>query len=365
MYRDSEMAIWFSSGVGADALHRAGAARQLAGAAGDRDPGAAGVAVGQPQQRRAARALRAALRPLARDARACSRPRATAAACSSSSGDRDEAMHARDVFVLANDEHDESLTSARSAHVENIGTDRFLVLDSGQRKRARTRQSGERTLASFARYQRAGRRAAGAKRVDALAARRMPTVDLVRDPTPRNQGELIWRLGLLFGAVNLVLLAIGLAATQPAPGDQLEPAVRAAGLRRLLQPDQPVAGLGGGRQAGARPRAAAGARRRVRAGAVADVVARPRHRVAAVAAARCAARRAAQHENGAPPAVPRHRRGRWSSWRSAFLSLFFFIDFVDELENIGRNGYTVVHAAHRRGAASSPGTSTSCRRSAC
>ena len=29
----------------------------------------------------------------------------------------------------------------------------------------------------------------------------------------------------------------------------------------------------------------------------------------------------------------------------AFLSLFFFIDFVDELENIGRNGYTALHAA--------------------
>jgi len=29
----------------------------------------------------------------------------------------------------------------------------------------------------------------------------------------------------------------------------------------------------------------------------------------------------------------------------AFLSLFYFIDFVDELENIGRNGYTALHAA--------------------
>jgi lipopolysaccharide export system permease protein len=29
----------------------------------------------------------------------------------------------------------------------------------------------------------------------------------------------------------------------------------------------------------------------------------------------------------------------------AFLSLFYFIDFVDELENIGRNGYTLLHAA--------------------
>src|SRR5262245_48846137 len=28
----------------------------------------------------------------------------------------------------------------------------------------------------------------------------------------------------------------------------------------------------------------------------------------------------------------------------AFLSLFYFIDFVDELENIGRNGFTLLHA---------------------
>ena len=28
----------------------------------------------------------------------------------------------------------------------------------------------------------------------------------------------------------------------------------------------------------------------------------------------------------------------------AFLSLFYFIDFVDELEDIGRNGYTLGYA---------------------
>ena len=125
----------------------------------------------------------------------------------------DEAMHARGVFVLANDERDESLTSARSAHVENVGSDRFLVLDSGQRNQVE-RQSGERTLASFARYQ----VLVGEQQVQSAATRSPKTIrtaDLVRDPTARNQGELIWRLGLLFGAVNLVLLAIGLAASNP------------------------------------------------------------------------------------------------------------------------------------------------------
>jgi lipopolysaccharide export system permease protein len=125
----------------------------------------------------------------------------------------DEAMNARGVFVLANEERDEALTSARSAHLENIGTDRFLVLDSGQRNQFE-RASGERTLASFARYQ----VLVGEQQVQSASARSpktLRTVDLVREPTARNQGELIWRLGLLIGAVNLVLLAIGLAATNP------------------------------------------------------------------------------------------------------------------------------------------------------
>jgi len=125
----------------------------------------------------------------------------------------DEAVNAKGVFVLANGAHDESLTSARGAHVEMIGSDRFLVLDNGQRAQ-QDRQTGERTLASFARYQ----ILTGEQQVQRAANRSpktLPTADLVRDPTARNQGELIWRLGLLFGVVNLVLLAIGLSATNP------------------------------------------------------------------------------------------------------------------------------------------------------
>lgn len=125
----------------------------------------------------------------------------------------DEAMNARGVFVLANGEREEALTSARSAHVESIGTDRFLVLDSGQRNQF-DRESGERTLANFGRYH----VLVGEQQVQSASTRSpktLRTVDLVSDPTARNQGELIWRLGLLFGAFNLVLLAIGLAASNP------------------------------------------------------------------------------------------------------------------------------------------------------
>jgi hypothetical protein len=69
MYRDSEMAIWFSSGLALTRFIAPVLRVSWPGAAGGGDPGAGGVAVGQSQQRGAARTLRAALRPVARDAR--------------------------------------------------------------------------------------------------------------------------------------------------------------------------------------------------------------------------------------------------------------------------------------------------------
>jgi lipopolysaccharide export system permease protein len=41
------------------------------------------------------------------------------------------------------------------------------------------------------------------------------TVELLREPTPANQGELVWRFGMVAVAINLVLLGIGLAASNP------------------------------------------------------------------------------------------------------------------------------------------------------
>ena len=38
---------------------------------------------------------------------------------------------------------------------------------------------------------------------------------LIRDPSLRHQAELVWRVGLLLAAANLLLLGVGLAATQP------------------------------------------------------------------------------------------------------------------------------------------------------
>jgi lipopolysaccharide export system permease protein len=51
--------------------------------------------------------------------------------------------------------------------------------------------------------------------IDKLPPHATTTLDLLLDPTPRNQGELAWRLGLVLGGANLLLLGIGLSASNP------------------------------------------------------------------------------------------------------------------------------------------------------
>lgn len=120
---------------------------------------------------------------------------------------------ARNVFILNRQDHGESVTSARSGRLETERGDHYLVLERGQRNDVNL-QTGERTLSSFESYRvLASERAA--REAEARPPKAVATVDLILTPTPRHQGELTWRLGMLLGATNLVLLGIGLAATNP------------------------------------------------------------------------------------------------------------------------------------------------------
>jgi lipopolysaccharide export system permease protein len=120
---------------------------------------------------------------------------------------------ARNIFILTQLPHVESVTSARAGRIETDGDARFLVLERGQRNDIDQR-SAERTLSSFDSYRvLASEKAAQA--VSSLPPKATGTLDLMRQPSARNDGELTWRFGLLFGAANLLVLGIGLAATNP------------------------------------------------------------------------------------------------------------------------------------------------------
>ncbi len=124
-----------------------------------------------------------------------------------------ESLNARNVFILSNDGTRESVTSARGGHLEQVNGERWLVLERGQRNELDS-ADGDKLLSNFDTYRvLAGERAL--KKATSQPPRAMPTAELLRDPTPRHQGEIAWRLGMLFGAGNLVLIGVGLAATNP------------------------------------------------------------------------------------------------------------------------------------------------------
>ncbi len=119
----------------------------------------------------------------------------------------------RNVFILTRGATTESVTSAGTGRIERVGDDRYLVLTDGQRNEQRL-ATGESTLARFEQYRvLAGDRAAS--RADALPTNATRTIDLIRNPSPRGHGEIAWRLGQLLGAVNMVLLGVALSRTQP------------------------------------------------------------------------------------------------------------------------------------------------------
>ena len=119
----------------------------------------------------------------------------------------------RNVFILSTLAGTESVTSARSGRIEVVGDDRFLVLTRGQRNEQNMRTE-EKTLARFESYHvLVGEKVLSS--IDNLPPKARTTIELLREPTPRNQGQLVWRLGLVLGAANMLLLGIGLSASNP------------------------------------------------------------------------------------------------------------------------------------------------------
>ncbi|AKJ29798.1 permease [Caldimonas brevitalea] len=125
----------------------------------------------------------------------------------------DNGQTGRNVFVLLRSDRSESVTTASTGRIELQDDQRFLVLERGQRV-DQNRTTREKNVAQFETYRiLAGEKAAGPG--EALPPKARSTLDLWRDPTPRHLGELIWRLGQPLTAANLVLLAVGLSASNP------------------------------------------------------------------------------------------------------------------------------------------------------
>ncbi len=127
--------------------------------------------------------------------------------------DSQDSANGRNVFIYGRLKGSESVTTARTGRVEVEDESRYLRLGNGQRNEVDLKNS-EKTLARFQNYDViVGDRLVTS--ADNLPPKARPTLELLRQPSPAYRGELTWRVGLTLAAANMVLLAIGLAAINP------------------------------------------------------------------------------------------------------------------------------------------------------
>lgn len=247
MYRDSEMAIWFTAGRGLASFtlpvfrfawpillaiaalalfvwpwsnQQSQLLRERYETRGDLDR----VAAGQFQENASGSRVFFIERDDAGSGRAPSDalvpalPSATAPVPTASAalGNLPAGRTGRNVFISSTEQGKQAVTSARSGRLERVGEDQFLILNNGQRLE-QTAGAEALKISEFAEYgTKVGKNIVS--NADTAPTKTLRTTQLLRSLTQPNLGELGWRIGLALAAFNLVLLALVVSATNPRAG---------------------------------------------------------------------------------------------------------------------------------------------------
>nr|WP_315245999.1 LPS export ABC transporter permease LptF [uncultured Albidiferax sp.] len=120
------------------------------------------------------------------------------------------------IFISSIEHGKETVTSARSASIDRINDQSFLILRNGQRLESNLGQP-DLKVSEFKEY---GTRIGGDTMgpLDGPSSRARSSMDLVREPTPLYLGELAWRLSLALAAMNFVVIALALSGGNPRSG---------------------------------------------------------------------------------------------------------------------------------------------------
>lgn len=119
------------------------------------------------------------------------------------------------VFIASIESGKRSVTSARSGRIQNIGTDRVLLLNAGERIES---VAGTRNMkiSAFNEY---GLKVGAATPVsDDVPVNTRTTLNLLLSATPNSKAELSWRIGLVLAAINFVVIGVGLSSVNPRVG---------------------------------------------------------------------------------------------------------------------------------------------------
>ena len=117
------------------------------------------------------------------------------------------------VFIASIENGKETVTSARSGRIEMLPQGQFLILNNGQRLE-RTVGTQDLKISEFEVYGvQISTKVAGMPLT--TPTDNLPTLALLENFTPVNQGELAWRLGLLLATINLVVIGVAISNVNP------------------------------------------------------------------------------------------------------------------------------------------------------
>jgi len=127
-----------------------------------------------------------------------------------------ETQSVQNVFVSSVQHAKTGVSMSRSGRAETAENgDRFIVLEQGRRYEGAPGDEQYR-VTEFERY--AARIETKENQEPAVTHKNLPTVALLANPTAVNLGELLWRIGVPVSALVLVLLAIPMSFVNPRAG---------------------------------------------------------------------------------------------------------------------------------------------------
>ena len=127
--------------------------------------------------------------------------------------DTPDANAANNVFIATREKQSQTVTSAQSARLELRNGERMVLLHNGQRLETFHDKPGQR-ISAFIEY---GTLIEGGAQgsAEARAIKTRDTWELARDPQLQSQAELGWRLGTAVAAINFVVLGLAVAIVNP------------------------------------------------------------------------------------------------------------------------------------------------------
>jgi lipopolysaccharide export system permease protein len=126
------------------------------------------------------------------------------------------ANQVQNVFLASTQQGRSGVSMSRSGHTETADNgDRFIVLEQGRRYEGAPGDAQYR-VTEFDRY--AARIETRESTTTSLSQKALPTWSLITQPTNVNLAELLWRIGVPVAALVLVLLAIPMSFVNPRAG---------------------------------------------------------------------------------------------------------------------------------------------------